>query len=50
MLADLKYNIERIAKGIRAEWAIYIKFMASGEEIAINADVSTDTMSVIKIP
>jgi beta-lactamase class A len=50
MLADLKYNLERIARGIRADWAIYIKYFASGEEISINADTCVDTMSVIKVP
>jgi beta-lactamase class A len=50
MLADLRHNLERIAKGIDNDWAIYVKFMASGEEIALNADISMDTMSVIKIP
>lgn len=50
MLTDLQYDIERIANGIGADWGIYIKFLASGEEIAINADARMDTMSVIKIP
>ena len=50
MLIDLQRNIERIANGVKADWAIYIQFMASGDEIALNADVSMDTMSVIKLP
>jgi beta-lactamase class A len=50
MLIDLQHNIERIVNGINADWSIYIKFLASGDEIALNADVSMDTMSVIKIP
>jgi len=50
MLADLQYNIERIAKGVNASWAIYVKYLATGEEIVLNADVQMDTMSVIKIP
>jgi beta-lactamase class A len=49
-IADLKYSIERIAKGVNADWGIYAKFVESGEEIAINADLRMDTMSVIKIP
>ena len=50
MLTDLQYNLERIANGVRADWGIYVKFLANGEEIAINADAPMDTMSVIKIP
>ena len=50
MLSDLQYNIERIANGVAAEWAIYIRFLANGEVIAINAETRMDTMSVIKIP
>lgn len=46
----LQHNLERIARGVRADWGIYVKFLASGEEIAINADQPMDTMSVIKIP
>lgn len=50
MLAELQHNLKRIAVGVNAAWAIYVKFMQSGEEIAMNADTSVDTMSVIKIP
>ena len=50
MLADLKRKLERIMLGINAEWAIYVKFMASNEKIAINAEAPVDTMSVIKLP
>lgn len=50
MLADLERNLVRIMHGVNAAWAIYVKFMASNAEIALNADVSVDTMSVIKIP
>jgi beta-lactamase class A len=50
MLADLQHNLSRIAAGINADWAIYVKFMQSGEEIAMNADKRVDTMSVIKVP
>jgi beta-lactamase class A len=50
MLSDLRYNLERIANSVRADWGIYVKFLANGEEIAVNADAPMDTMSVIKIP
>jgi beta-lactamase class A len=50
MLSDLQYNLERIANGVAAEWAIYVKFLANGEVIALNAETRMDTMSVIKIP
>ena len=42
---DLQRNIERIANGVKADWGIYIKFTASGDEIALNADASMDTKS-----
>ncbi|MBI3734854.1 MAG: serine hydrolase [Chloroflexi bacterium] len=50
MLSDLEHNLQRIADGVRAEWGIYVKFLASGDEIALNADTPMDTMSVIKVP
>jgi beta-lactamase class A len=50
MLTDLHHDLERIANSVRADWGVYIKFLANGEEIAINADAPMDTMSVIKIP
>ena len=46
----LKANIERITRSVNAKWGIYIKCIETGEEIAINADETMDTMSVIKIP
>ena len=46
----LQSNIERITRSINAKWGIYIKCVETGEEIAINADETMDTMSVIKIP
>ena len=49
-LARLQLNIERITRSVNAKWGIYIKCIETGEEIAINADESMDTMSVIKIP
>jgi beta-lactamase class A len=35
---------------VNAKWGIYLKCIETGEEIAINADETMDTMSVIKIP
>lgn len=49
-LTRLQSNIERITASINAKWAIYVKCLETGEEIAINADEPMDTMSVIKIP
>jgi len=49
-LARLENNIERIARSVNAKWGIYIKCVETGDEIAINADETMDTMSVIKIP
>src|SRR5690242_5446911 len=49
-LARLQANIERITRSVNAKWGIYLKCVETGEEIAINADETMDTMSVIKIP
>src|SRR3984893_14837616 len=49
-LARLQSNIERITRSVNAKWGIYIKCSETSEEIAINADETMDTMSVIKIP
>jgi beta-lactamase class A len=49
-LARLQANIERITRSVNAKWGIYIKCVETGEEIALNADETMDTMSVIKIP
>src|SRR5262244_825215 len=49
-LDRLQSNIERITHSVNAKWGIYIKCLETGEEIAINADETMDTMSVIKIP
>jgi beta-lactamase class A len=46
----LKGSLERTAHSVSADWGIYIKSLDTGEEIAINADQTMDTMSVIKIP
>ena len=37
-------NIERTTKSLNADWGIYIKFLRTGEEIAIGADRQMDTM------
>ena len=49
-LERVKANIERITRSVNAKWGIYLKCVETGEEIAINADETMDTMSVIKIP
>ncbi|HSB08945.1 MAG TPA: serine hydrolase [Blastocatellia bacterium] len=49
-LIRLQTNIERITRSVNAKWGIYLKCVETGEEIAINADETMDTMSVIKIP
>ncbi len=50
MLVDLERSLARITHSINAEWAIYVKFLASNEEIVMNADARMDTMSIIKLP
>jgi beta-lactamase class A len=49
-LDRLESNIDRITRSVNAKWAIYMKCLETGEEIAMNADEPMDTMSVIKIP
>jgi beta-lactamase class A len=49
-LARLRANIERITRSVNAQWGIAIKCIETGDEIAINADETMDTMSVIKVP
>lgn len=49
-LDRLKANIERITRSVNARWGIYLKCVETGEELAVNADETMDTMSVIKIP
>ena len=46
----LRTNIEQIARSVDTHWGIYIKCLETSEEIAINADETMDTMSVIKLP
>ncbi|MCY4020407.1 MAG: class A beta-lactamase-related serine hydrolase [Chloroflexi bacterium] len=50
MHSELERSLRRLMLGVRADWALYVKFTGSGEEIAFNADTMMDTMSVIKIP
>jgi len=49
-IALLERNIQRIIQNTHADWAVYVKSLDTGEEVAINADAPMDTMSVIKIP
>ena len=49
-LDRLRANIERITRGVNAQWGVYIKCLETGDEIALGADEPMDTMSVIKIP
>jgi len=49
-LDRLQSNIERITRSVNATWGIYVKCLETGEQIAIRADETMDTMSVIKIP
>lgn len=50
MSAVLQRALDRLMDGIRADWALYVKFTGTGEEINVKADAMMDTMSTIKIP
>ncbi|MCY3867512.1 MAG: class A beta-lactamase-related serine hydrolase [Chloroflexi bacterium] len=50
MRGELERALDRLMDGLRADWALYVKYTASGEEICVNADAMMDTMSTIKIP
>lgn len=50
MRAELERSLDRLMDGVRADWALFVKYKGSGEEISVNADVMMDTMSTIKIP
>ena len=50
MHSELERGLQRLMLGVRADWALYVKYTGSGESIAVNADDMMDTMSVIKIP
>ena len=45
----LQSNIERITRGVNADWGIYIQSLDTGEQIAIHADQPMETMSDIKL-
>src|SRR5206468_3013678 len=49
-LERLRSAIEQITRSVDTRWGIYIKCLDTGEEIAMSADQSMDTMSVIKVP
>jgi beta-lactamase class A len=49
-LQALQANIERTTKSVNATWGIYIKSLETGEEIALDADRTMETMSTIKVP
>ncbi|BDA86559.1 hypothetical protein Sa4125_41010 [Aureimonas sp. SA4125] len=46
----LERRLKALADGVRADWSVYVRFLAGNEEITINADRSQDTMSLIKVP
>lgn len=49
-LQRLQASIERTTKSVNATWGVFVKSLETGEEIAIDADRSMETMSTIKIP
>ena len=49
-LAVLERRLTTLARSVAAEWGIYVRFLDTGEEIAIDADRPMDTMSLIKVP
>jgi beta-lactamase class A len=46
----LERRLKALADGVRADWSVYVRFLAGSEEITINADRMQDTMSLIKVP
>lgn len=50
MRGELIRALDRLMDGIRADWALYVKYTGASEEICLNADSLMDTMSTIKIP
>lgn len=50
MSGELERALDRLMDGVRADWALYVKYTASGDEIRVNADKMMDSMSTIKIP
>lgn len=49
-LKKLEKQLERIRRGVPGEMAIYVKNLATGEEVALEADRVYETFSVIKVP
>jgi len=49
-IARLGTAIERVTKSVNATWGIYVKSLATGEDLALDADRQMETMSTIKIP
>jgi beta-lactamase class A len=49
-LKRLERDIERVRQKFRGEMAVYMKNLATGEEIAFDADRVYETFSVIKVP
>ena len=50
MRGELERALDRLMDGVRAEWALYVKYTGTGQEICVNADEIMDTMSTIKVP
>ena len=50
MRGELTRALDRLMDGVRADWALYVKYTGAGEEICLNADTLMDSMSTIKIP
>ena len=50
MRGELIRALDRLMDGVRADWALYVKYTGASEEICLNADTLMDTMSTIKIP
>jgi beta-lactamase class A len=48
-IALLRQNIQRIERGVNADWGIYIRSLDTGEQISIHADRPMETMSDIKL-
>ena len=46
----LKESVQLTINSVNASWGIYVKSLATGEELAINADVEMESMSTIKLP
>jgi beta-lactamase class A len=49
-LGRLERDIQRVRQKFRGEMAVYMKNLATGEEIALDADRVYETFSVIKVP